>query len=545
MKIGIFHGYELIGSGSNQATAYLGRALAQAGHEVHLLCREPSPASIDFLNKAVQWDHAGQQKVLFEKDGNNNGVCILHQLPIPPVNAVYITDTQRPGYVKAFHDLTDEELKEYHRFVVNSLQSVLKANRVDILHNNHLVYQPVAAAEVCRELGIPFIIYPRGSAIEYTINHDKRYRELARDPILKANGLIIGNHEVRDRIVNLYPEHRDEILSKTEIVGIGVDTTLFLPVEKQERKQSIENIYEYAPFKGKSPELSQELFSRLDNGEINGVTEYREAYQIKQPDSNLIDKLQKIPWSSNILIFVGATIAGKGLQTLIVSLPHILKQHPDTHLVVVGSGASRELFEALAYAIAMKKETLLDALIEKGFDFDPFNSSGPWNDVKSFLSDNNNRTVLFDYGSALLEHVHFLGRLDHNLLRYLFPCCDVGLFPSIVPEAYGNVLFESISNGVLPMASYFSGLACGLDDLVSHLGQDLVDLMKIPVDDATRIPGLIRNLSHILSNEHLETIRPKLRKIAVENFDWNHRARQMVAAYSKIISVDNGTRPNG
>jgi glycosyltransferase involved in cell wall biosynthesis len=544
MKIGIFHGYELIGSGSNQATAYLARALALAGHEVHILCREPSPASVDFIDKAIQWDHEGQNKILFEKEGNNNGVCILHQLPLPPVNAVYITDTQRPGNVKAFHELTDEELEEYHRFVVNSLQIVLKAHPVDILHNNHLIYQPVAAAEVCKELGIPFIIYPRGSAIEYTINHDKRYRELARDPILIADGLIIGNHEVRNRIVNLYPEHRDEILSKTQIVGIGVDTKLFLPVEKQERIQSIEKIHEYAPFRGKSPELSQELFSRLDRGETNAVTEYREAYQIKQPDSNLIDKLQKIPWSGNILIFVGATIAGKGLQTLIVSLPHILKQHPDTHLVVVGSGASRELFEALTYAIARKKETLLDTLIEKGFDFDPFNTSGPWNDVKSFLSDDENRTELFKYGSTLLDHVHFLGRLDHKLLRYLFPCCDVGLFPSIVPEAYGNVLFESISNGVLPMASYFNGLACGLDDLVSHLGQDLVDLMKISGDDATRIPGFIRNLSHILSNEPLETIRPKLRKIAVENFDWSTRARQMVAAYSKFISADSGTSPN-
>ena len=105
-----------------------------------------------------------------------------------------------------------------------------------------------------------------------------------------------------------------------------------------------------------------------------------------------------------------------------------------------------------------------------------------------------------------------------------------------VPEAYANVLFESLSNGVLPMASYFSGLACGLDDLVPHLGQDLVDLMKISVDDATRIPCLIKNLSRILSEKTLEPISPKLRMIAVENFDWDIRAQQMVAAYSKFIS---------
>ena len=89
------------------------------------------------------------------------------------------------------------------------------------------------------------------------------------------------------------------------------------------------------------------------------------------------------------------------------------------------------------------------------------------------------------------------------------------------------------------MASYFSGLACGLDDLVPHLGDDLVDLMKISIDDASRIPGLIRNLSSLLKNESLDTISPKLRKIAVENFDWNIRAQQMVAAYSKFISPES------
>ena len=129
-----------------------------------------------------------------------------------------------------------------------------------------------------------------------------------------------------------------------------------------------------------------------------------------------------------------------------------------------------------------------------------------------------------------------MGRLDHDLLRYVFPCSNVGFFPSIVPEAYANVLFESLSNGVFPMASYFSGLACGLDELVPFLGQELVDMMKIPIDDATRIPGLIKSLTRILSNKDIEAISPKLRMIAVENFDWQIRAQQMVAAYSKILS---------
>jgi glycosyltransferase involved in cell wall biosynthesis len=541
MIIGIFHGYELVGSGSNQSTSYLAKSLALAGHEVHILCREPSPESIDFIDKAIQWDSEGASKVLFEKEINKNGVCIIHQLPLPPINAVYITDTQRPGNVKAFSEMTDQELKEYHRFVTISLRYVLKAFPVEILQANHIIYQPVVAADVCEELNIPFVIYPRGSAIEYTVRHDNRYKELALSPILKASSLIVGNQEVRDRITDLYPEYREEILSKTEIVGLGVDTSLFSPVDKELRKRSLENIYSYAPFSGKSPKLTEELYSRLDKGDIQSITDYREAYQINQPDSNLIKKLEKIPWESNILLFVGATIAGKGLQTLIVALPFILKEKPNTHLVFVGSGVSREIFEALVYAIATKNEKLLEILVSKGFDFDPAELTGPWTDVKSFLSNDKNNTDLFNHGSDLLEHVHFLGRLDHNILRYVFPCADVGLFPSIIPEAYGNVLFESLANGVLPMASYFSGLAIGMDDLIQHLGQDLVNLLKIPINDYNRIRGLINNLTTILSDSTLQSISPKLRRIAVENYDWDIRAKQMVSAYSKFIYSSNNS----
>jgi glycosyltransferase involved in cell wall biosynthesis len=204
--------------------------------------------------------------------------------------------------------------------------------------------------------------------------------------------------------------------------------------------------------------------------------------------------------------------------------------------VIIGSGVSREIFEALVYAIATKNEALLDTLIEKGYDLDPVELSGPWSDVKSFLSDHAHKSELFAQGADLLEHVHFLGRLDHAFLRYVFPCADVGFFPSIVPEAYASVLFESLSNGVFPMASYFSGLACGLDELVPFLGPELVDLMKIPVDDTTRIPALIKNLSRVLADNVPQRTRSDLRRIAVENFDWEIRARQMVSAYAKCIS---------
>ena len=59
MRIGIYHGYELTGSGSNEYTRYLSRALAEAGHEVHIICREPHPESIAHITRALAWTFSG------------------------------------------------------------------------------------------------------------------------------------------------------------------------------------------------------------------------------------------------------------------------------------------------------------------------------------------------------------------------------------------------------------------------------------------------------------------------------------------------------
>ena len=535
MKIGIFHGYELTGSGSNEYTRYLARALATAGHEIHIICREPVPESIEFINKSIRWDEFGKSKILFERKVLQKGNCILHQLPLPPINAVYLTDKQRKGNVKAFINLTDDELRVYHEFVVRTLQPVLENHPLDILHTNHLIYQPVAAAEACETRGIPLIIYPHGSDIEYTIRKDRRFKELALQAILKASGLIIGNHEVRDRILNIYPGFRKPILEKTEIVGVGVDTSLFTPVPKSERRQSIQEIIDRGPFGGKDPVLTKKLYVQLDQNDILATTHYYKAYNNNLPDHDLAEHLKLIPWEQKILLFVGALTVGKGIQSLIVALPFILKQQPDIHLLIVGSGAYREVLEGLVYAISTKNASLLDGLVARGNDLDQNELTGKWPDVAHFLADSKNKINLLSLGMDLQEHIHFLGRIGHDLLCHLFPCADVAIFPSVVPEAYPLVLMESLSNGVLPVVSYFSGFADAVDDLIPYLGIEWVERMKIPVDDQNRIPGLVKNLPSIMSDPGLSIISPKLRKIAVENFDWNIRAQQMVSAYSRFI----------
>jgi hypothetical protein len=59
MRVLVFHGYLLRGTGSNVYNARLCAALARAGHSVDLLCQEPRPEELDFVDAVGTWDAGG------------------------------------------------------------------------------------------------------------------------------------------------------------------------------------------------------------------------------------------------------------------------------------------------------------------------------------------------------------------------------------------------------------------------------------------------------------------------------------------------------
>jgi len=534
MRIGLFHGYELSGSGSNEYTRYLARALARAGHEVHVLCREPRPEDIGGAREADRWAADGSSKVLFEREETDGGFAI-HCLPEADVRPVYVTDKQRQGNVKAFVDLSDSELQQYRTITASAVSSILRAHPVDVLHANHVVLQPTIAADACAALKIPFIIYPHGSAIEYAVRRQDRYRALAGEAIASASGLIIGSREVQGRLLELYESLRPRILERTEIVGVGVDTALFSPRPRAGRAESIRRLQAERPGGGKPPELRADLARRVRAGEIDAVRAYRDAYPHDRPDADAAEHLGRIPWEQGkVLLFVGALTVGKGLQGLIAAMPEILRRVPDAHLVIIGSGAYREVLETFVDAIASGDAAVVDDLAARGNDLEETHLKGPWPDVQSHLADARRRAVVLGAGAVFSDHVHFLGRFGHELLWHLFPCADVAVFPSVIPEAYPLVLMESLSNGVMPAASDFSGFAEGMDHLVPHLGQDLVTSMRLPVEPAGRVAGIAERLAKLLVDTAASDLSEKLRAIAVTEYDWSVRAAAMVRAYERF-----------
>src|SRR4051812_50041884 len=55
LRILIFHGYLLRGTGSNIYNASLVRALVRLGHEVHLLCQDRDAGALGFVDATGSW----------------------------------------------------------------------------------------------------------------------------------------------------------------------------------------------------------------------------------------------------------------------------------------------------------------------------------------------------------------------------------------------------------------------------------------------------------------------------------------------------------
>ena len=63
---------------------------------------------------------------------------------------------------------------------------------------------PTIAADACARLGIPFVIYPHGSDIEYTVRLDERYLALARVALADCAGIITGSREMSGKSMLRY-----------------------------------------------------------------------------------------------------------------------------------------------------------------------------------------------------------------------------------------------------------------------------------------------------------------------------------------------------
>ena len=106
MRILIFHGYLLYGTGSNVYNAELGAALVRAGHELHLLCQAREPLELDWVDAAGAWDSGSLQLTSRRPPAR----ATVYRPDIGGVLPLYVADRYEGFDARPFPDLSEEEL---------------------------------------------------------------------------------------------------------------------------------------------------------------------------------------------------------------------------------------------------------------------------------------------------------------------------------------------------------------------------------------------------------------------------------------------------
>jgi len=199
MRVLLFHGYMLRGTGSNVYNVNLARALTRLGHEVHLLCQD--------------------------RDTKLEGVHIYNP-DIHGLLPVYVKDPYEGFEVKTFPELTEEELSRYIDANVSAVREVAaQAGGIDVALANHLVMGPaiLARADIS-----PFAAKIHGSALEYTVKPNPCFLPYAREGMEAASGVLVGSRHTAESLWATLPEVPG-LREKTRLGPPGVDTETFRP----------------------------------------------------------------------------------------------------------------------------------------------------------------------------------------------------------------------------------------------------------------------------------------------------------------------------
>ena len=124
MKVLIFHGYLLHGTGSNIYNASLARAFARLGHQVHLLCQDREAGSLDWVDGLGRWTD-GRLRLESGPGASRAGSVTVYVPEIGGLLPVYVADRYEGFRVKTFAQLTDAELDGYLEANVAAVRDVV------------------------------------------------------------------------------------------------------------------------------------------------------------------------------------------------------------------------------------------------------------------------------------------------------------------------------------------------------------------------------------------------------------------------------------
>jgi glycosyltransferase involved in cell wall biosynthesis len=198
MRILLWHGYLLGGTGSNVYTRALAREWSNTGHDVVVICQEPHPERYD----------VGSARVFRPNVGG--------LLP------VFVLDRYEGLEAKLLQDFTRAELD---RYVALNATALCAQEPADLVFANHvLLGGPVAATR-----GLPFAVKAHGSELEYSMRGHPDLGEWGRRSLAHADAVYVGSRHIRE-VLEEVVGHVDRVHE----VPPGVDVDEFRPQGREE-----------------------------------------------------------------------------------------------------------------------------------------------------------------------------------------------------------------------------------------------------------------------------------------------------------------------
>src|SRR5262245_9025414 len=284
MRIVLWHGYLLSGTGSNVYTQAIARAWSHAGHDVTVVCQEREPERFDV-----------------------GGAQVLRPELPDGLLPVFVLDAYEGLEPRLLQDLTPAELDSYVAANAAAVRDLLPA---DLVFTNHVLPGGAVGAAT----GTRFAVKAHGSELEYSIRGRSELAEAARRALELSAAIFVGSDHIRqvlEDVVGSFEQVRE--------VPPGVDVEEFVPQARGEALQ----------------ELLDEC--RRDPPNPGNANE-------RLPDEGNAARLEQfLDGDKPTVLYFGKLLYKKGVHLLLEALHGL-----DARAVIVGFGEYREQLEELA-----------------------------------------------------------------------------------------------------------------------------------------------------------------------------------------------------
>jgi glycosyltransferase involved in cell wall biosynthesis len=285
VRILLWHGYLLSGTGSNEYTQALAREWSRAGHEVVVFCQDPEPERFDL----------GGAEVVRPEFGGRLPVFVLDRYEgLEPVLLQEMSHADRESYVARNAGAVSAHLP------------------ADLVFANHVLMGGAVAAAT----GARYAVKAHGSELEYSMRGDAELEAWGARALARAEAVFVGSAHVRRALEEVVGELDP---GRVHEVPPGVDVDRFRP---QPRGDALAALLEEARADPPNPGNRQERLP--DEANARRLAEF-------------------FAGGGPVVLYYGKLLYNKGVHVLFEALRGV-----EARTIVVGFGDYRRALERIA-----------------------------------------------------------------------------------------------------------------------------------------------------------------------------------------------------